>query len=485
MGQSNIDLAQLAYKQAQDNVAAAEKDLKTTKSLAENEIAKLKLGGENKSTVELDSAYANAKTRMATTLAILQDSIFLTEKIIGTKGQGTTDIPETERYKFNTSLNTSATADLQAANDLYSGLAFDAAHEQIDAALLATVKAADSMSALLVFLGSELQKITYFGPAIGEWIVKVTTESSSVTTSLTALNDIRKSIQDLLTGTVSDTETLILNYQLQIDAAENKHMTALNSLDKAKFDLDQSKTNAVNGNNNALAQVDIKKAALNSANSSLNLTKSPVRKVDLAPLAAQIAISKVAVEIAQNQYLDSELFSPIDGLVTFIYGKVGENVSLSETALKSFLTIQTDNLIVEASVPETDISKINPGDKVEMTVDAFDFTEKFQGSVVYIDPAETIIQGVVYYKIKTAFNLKDDRLKSGMTTNLNVETAKKSGVLIIPTRAVKYEDSIRYVEVLENGAPKKITIKTGIESDQFVEVTDGLKEGDKIITFVK
>ncbi|HRY91202.1 MAG TPA: hypothetical protein P5229_02570, partial [Candidatus Gracilibacteria bacterium] len=101
------------------------------------------------------------------------------------------------------------------------------------------------------------------------------------------------------------------------------------------------------------------------------------------------------------------------------------------------------------------------------------------------DPAETVIQGVVYYQIKTAFDLKDARLKSGMTTNLDIVTAQKDNVLIIPARAVKYEDSIRYVEVLVDGKPKKTTIKTGLESDQDVEVTSGLKEGDKIITFVK
>jgi RND family efflux transporter MFP subunit len=486
VGRSNIELAQIAYKQSQDNASAAEKDLATTKLLAENEIAKLKLGGKNESTIELESAYANAKTAMATTLGVMQDSMFLAAKIIGTNDLGTNDIPSGERYKFNTSLNTTATADLKAANDLYSSLTFDATNEEIDAAMTATIRAGNSVSALLVFLGSQLQSILYYGPAIGNWITQVTTQSTSLSTSLSSLNDISKTIQNLQTGTVSDTETLILNYQRQIDTAENAYATAVNSQDKAEFDLEQSKTNAQNSEKNAQAQVSIKESAKNAAAAALNLKKSPVRSVDLAPFAAQITLAKVAQEIAQTQYADSQLIAPIDGVVAFIYGKVGENVSLSEVSLSAFLTIQADNLIVEANVPETDVSKIKPGDKAEMTIDAFDFSEKFEGGVVYIDPAETMIQGVVYYQIKTAFDLKDERLKPGMTTNLNIVTAQKDNVLIIPARAVKYEDSIRYVEVLDNnGAPKKVTIKTGLESDQFVEVTDGLKEGDKIITFAQ
>lgn len=485
INQANIGLAEIAYKQAQDNAKASEKDLATTKSLAEKEIAKLKLGGTNINTVELDNAYANARTRMATMLAIMQDSMFLAEKIIGAKGLGTSDIPSIERSQFDTTLNTIATKDLDTANSLYSSLTYNSTQEEIDTALEASLKAANSVSALLVYLGDLLQKISYYGTAIGDWIVKVTTQSSTLTTSLTSLNEINKTIQNLKTGTAADTETAILNYQLKIDAAENAYTTALNTLDKAGFDLEQSKINADNSNKNAAAQVEIKQAALNAAQADLNLKKSPVRESDLAPLAAQIALSQVALEIAQNEYTDSQLFAPIDGLVTFIYGKVGQNVSISETALSAFLTIQADNLIVEANVPETDVSKIKAGDKVVMTIDAFDFTEKFEGSVVYIDPAETVIQGVVYYQIKTAFDLKDARLKSGMTTNLDIVTAQKDNVLIIPARAVKYEDSIRYVEVLVDGKPKKTTIKTGLESDQDVEVTSGLKEGDKIITFVK
>ena len=485
INQANIGLAEIAYKQAQDNATATEKDLATTKSLAEKEIAKLKLGGTNTNTVELDNAYANARTRMATMLAILQDSMFLADKIIGENGQGTTDIPQTERYKLLTPLYAATENNLETANKLYSSLTSGAAYEEIDSAIKATLDAANSDSSLLVFLGNELQKMVYMDSAIGDWIVKVTTQSSTLTTSLTSLNEINKTIQNLKTGTASDTETAILNYQLKIDAAENAYTTALNTLDKAGFDLEQSKINADNSNKNAAAQVEIKQASLNAAQADLNLKKSPVRESDLAPLAAQIALSQVALEIAQNEYTDSQLFAPIDGLVTFIYGKVGQNVSISETALSAFLTIQADNLIVEANVPETDVSKIKAGDKVVMTIDAFDFTEKFEGSVVYIDPAETVIQGVVYYQIKTAFDLKDARLKSGMTTNLDIVTAQKDNVLIIPARAVKYEDSIRYVEVLVDGKPKKTTIKTGLESDQDVEVTSGLKEGDKIITFVK
>ena len=485
INQANIELAELAYKQAQDDVDAAEKDLETTKALAEKEIAKLELGGSNVNTVALNSAYSKARANLDNAITSMQDSMFLAEEIIGVRGVGFSLLSSTKRRNLRITYYEPADADYQNALSLYNGLNLASIDEEIDDAIAASVKVASSVLLLLTQTGDELQSLSQLKTELENLVLEVSTHSTSLSTASLALNEIQATILNIKTGTVQDAETLILSYQLQIDAAANVYTTALNSLDRTEFDLTQSKLNAENSDNNAEAQVAIKKASLNSANAMLNLKKSPVRNVDLAPLLAQISQARIALEIAQNEHSESRLRAPIDGLVTFIYGKVGENISLSETALSAFLTIQVDNLIVEANVPETDISKIKPGDKIEMTIDAFDFTEKLDGTVIYIDPAETVIQGVIYYEIKAAFDLDDDRLKSGMTTNLDIITDKKENVLTIPARAIKYKDSIRYVEVLSNGAPKKVTIKTGLESDQYIEITEGLKEGDKIITFVK
>ena len=72
-------------------------------------------------------------------------------------------------------------------------------------------------------------------------------------------------------------------------------------------------------------------------------------------------------------------------------------------------------------IPETDIGKVAMGDAVSMTLDAFS-GETFTGTVFYIDPAETILQGVVDYKVKVSFNKPDTRLKSGLTANLDIQT---------------------------------------------------------------
>lgn len=482
---ANVELAEIAYKQAQENADAALKDLQTTTDLAEKEIAKLELGGSNVQTVALDNAYSEARAKTDALIASMQESIYLAEDILGINGVGYALITSSEKNRIERNYYNPADADYENAVDLYGDLTASSSQDDIDDAVGAAIMAGNSVLTLMTQIGIKLESITVTDTTLENLILSVTTKATSLSNGLVALTAAQTNILNIKVGSGTDIETLKLNYQLQIDAAQSKYNTALNALNKANYDLKQAELNAENAEENAQAQADMKKAALDAATATLALKKSPARDVDLATLAAQIEQARIALEIAENEYKDSQLIAPLDGVVTFIHGEVGENISLSETALSSFLTIQVNNLIVEANVPETDITKIEVGDKVEMTIDAFDFTEKFEGKVIYIDRAETVIQGVIYYGIKTAFDLEDERLKSGMTTNLDIVTDKKENVLIIPSRAIKYEDSTRYVEVLTNGNPKKVTITTGLESDQFTEVLTGLEEGDKIITFTK
>ncbi|MFC1747828.1 efflux RND transporter periplasmic adaptor subunit [Pseudomonadota bacterium] len=482
---ANVDLSEIAYKQAKENADAALKDLQTTTELAEKEIDKLQIGGSNVQTIALNAAYAEARTNLDIVMTSINDSMFVAEDTIGIRGSGTYLLPEVKKNQLKTSYYYDAEDDYNYAVEVYNDISGVASEEEIDDAMDASITAANSILILLTQIGAELQEVPSSSQALEDVILEISMQSSSLSGDLLTLTRLETEILNIKIGTGLDAETLILNYELQIDAAESKYNTAINNLNNATLDLKQAELNAENADNNAEANLAMKKAALDAASATLSLKKTPARSVDLATLAAQIKQAEIELEIAQNEHRDSQLVAPLDGLITFIYGKVGENISLSETALSAFLRIQVDNLMVEANVPETDITKIEVGDKVEMTVDAFDFTDKFDGTVIYVDPAETVIQGVIYYEIKAAFDLDNEELKSGMTTNLDIITDKKEDVLIIPARAVKYEDSIRYVEVLNNGTPKKEIIEVGLESDQFVEITSGLKEGDKIITFTK
>ncbi|MBN1494621.1 HlyD family efflux transporter periplasmic adaptor subunit [Candidatus Peregrinibacteria bacterium] len=482
---SNISLATLAYQIATDNKNAAYNEYLNTVALTTKELENLELTGDTKQSLALNNAYNSAKTLMDGLFPLMQDGFYVAEGIIGIRGSGYFLLDQHTKTQLKYNYHSPAQTDYNAARELYQTLTTESSTDEIDEVLAASIKAANSLLLLLSQTGYELERLPYDRTDLEELIKQVKAQSSSLSGAILNLQDAQNTISTLRTGSLQDIETLKLTYQLQIDAAENKYKQTENALLEAGHSLEQAKLNSEISIKNAEALAALKKAGLDSAQAGLELKKSPARNVDLAPLAAQASQAQIALLMAERDYKDSQIYSPINGKVTYVSGDVGENITVSETGLKSFITVHAADLIVEANVPETDIVKINKEDKVTMTIDAFDFTEKFYGEVITIDPAETVVQGVIYYKIKTAFTSKDERIKSGMTVNLEIETEKREDVLMLPVRAIKYEDSKKYVEIPGLQKPEKVYVTTGIENDQYAEVISGLNEGDKVITFIK
>ena len=200
----------------------------------------------------------------------------------------------------------------------------------------------------------------------------------------------------------------------------------------------------------------------------------------------KIQSAEANVRAIVSQINDTTLVSPIDGIVIGRSGDVGENVAMNAP----ILTVAKQNdLIIFSNVPESDIAKLSVGQKADITLDAFGDADIFTGTVTDIDPAATVIQDVVYYRIKLSFDNLDQRIKAGMTANIDVHTAEKNSVLMIPLRAVQFDGKQATTEVLldeTKGVTEKRNIIIGLSGDDgMTEVLSGLKEGEKVVTFSK
>jgi len=133
---------------------------------------------------------------------------------------------------------------------------------------------------------------------------------------------------------------------------------------------------------------------------------------------------------------------------------------------------------IEANVSETDISKIKLGNNIALTLDSLGPNEKFSGKVIKIDPAETVVSGVIYYKVTSVFDMEDARIKSGMTVNMDIETDKRENVLVLPYYLIKEKNDRKYILAKEENDVIEKEIKTGLEGEIMVEILDGLNEGD-------
>jgi len=103
-----------------------------------------------------------------------------------------------------------------------------------------------------------------------------------------------------------------------------------------------------------------------------------------------------------------------------------------------------------------------------------------------INPAEKIIEGVATYQVTLNFINRDERIKSGMTADVNILTAEKKNVLMIPSRTIIKKDGKKFVKLLIDQAGEKIieeiNIETGLKGiGGKIEIIKGLELGDQII----
>jgi multidrug efflux pump subunit AcrA (membrane-fusion protein) len=138
-------------------------------------------------------------------------------------------------------------------------------------------------------------------------------------------------------------------------------------------------------------------------------------------------------------------------------------------------------LEIEANVPEVDIGKVAAGNIVRITIDAFP-NETFTGKVRYIDPAETVVDGVTNFKIKVDFDTVDKRLKSGLTANLTIETLKKDNVVILPLYAISENASGTFVQKREGDKTILVPVTIGLRGyDGKVEILSGVQAGEVVL----
>ena len=232
---------------------------------------------------------------------------------------------------------------------------------------------------------------------------------------------------------------------------------------------------AYNAYQNALKNKDsaesAAQAAVAQAQANLNLQNASARPADLGIAEAEVAS-------AQAKLQNSEIIAPISGVITQQDAKIGQVASLG-TPLVSI--ISEGQFEVDAQVPETDIGKVAMGNIVVLSFDAFP-GETFKGKVFYIDPAETITQGVVDYKIKVSLDVPDPRMKSGLTANLGIQTKEDTAVLILPQYAILENDQGSFIETLSNNKVLTTPVQLGIQDDNGkVEIKSGVTEGEQVL----
>ena len=313
-------------------------------------------------------------------------------------------------------------------------------------------------------------------------------------------------------------------------ASEAALKAAQTNIDKAKADLERATLDWKRGqelykeNLIPKSDYDTRKATYDSAAAAYAQTESGV-----AQAKAQMQSSNR--RIAQNQAMlrrYSDVLSktvykaPYDGVVTYLPVREGESVvvGIQNQPGSTLMTIADVSVITaEVRVDETDIVNVKVGQPAEVSIDAIP-KKKFKGTVTEIgDNALLRTTGVATsqstsssqeakdFKVVVTLQEIPENLRPGLSATAKITTATRSNAVAIPIQALTIrqkgdleekkgkngvqaaepkskdaKEELQGVFVINAGKAQFRQVQTGITGTTDIEVTDGLKEGDEIIT---
>jgi RND family efflux transporter MFP subunit len=306
---------------------------------------------------------------------------------------------------------------------------------------------------------------------------EVKNQQQSLLSNINAITDVKKEIEN----SQIDIEDTNVSSVSQEDISEKNVDSANNALALAEKNLENIKTKNENEIFSLDREIEIQKILLKQTKQNHKKLISPPRNIDVAKLFASLQQQQALWKKARKNEKNTQIYSPINGVITDIQKEVGEYATPAEEVI----SIATESFQIKVNIPETDIIKVSVGNTVRITLDAFPPDKIFFGKVIQIDPAETIVQGVIYYEAIISLDTDPSPIKSGMTCDTEILTEKKSNILFISPEALHFENDQPFVFILKNEEKQKQKVTIGLEGEYSTEILAGLEEGQRVILYEK
>ena len=234
-------------------------------------------------------------------------------------------------------------------------------------------------------------------------------------------------------------------------------------------------------------ELDMAQETLSVAEAELEISEKALdliitqyeENIRLARIEVQGA--RAALDNVKAQLSFTTLTAPISGVVGSVSTQEGETVAAGFNAPTFVTIIDLGRLQVDAYVDEVDIGKIEIGQRATFTVDAFPARE-FSGRARAIYPKAVIQENVVNYVVVIEIDKPyEGVLRPEMTASVTIFFEKRMDMLGVPVKALKREGGRNVVYVWKNGKPELREIKVGRQEGQWIEVLDGLEEGQAVL----
>ena len=218
-----------------------------------------------------------------------------------------------------------------------------------------------------------------------------------------------------------------------------------------------------------------KKISKKAAGEASVLTDAEKQGIASSQQAAKLTLSQSADSLEEAK---AGIQAEFDGIVTSTEVAAGSAV---QEGAPMFSIADASKMCVDFKVSKYNLTSLQVGQKVTIT----SLDRKYQGSVTNIGKvAEKTEQGAAMATARVHIDNPDDNLIIGLDAKLKIELGKKTDVLKVPIAAVNSDSKGDFVYVFSKDKLQKKYVKTGISYKKNIEIIEGLKEGEKVVTTI-
>ena len=246
---------------------------------------------------------------------------------------------------------------------------------------------------------------------------------------------------------IAELDPSLLQTQIESNRANLARSQA--DLDRLKVSLEDAKTKLKRSESLAARKL-VAAQDLEAAQMAVRMAEAQVKSSEASLVQSQASLSQAEVNL-QHTVIEA----PITGIVIERAVDVGQTVAASMNAPTLF-TIAADlsKMQVNASVDESDVARIRPGQVVKFRVDAY--PDEFLGAISQVRLKPIVSQNVVTYATVIDVPNPQFKLKPGMTANVTIEIARRSDVMRVPAAAIRFRPTNDIFAALNQPVPPEM-----------------------------
>lgn len=277
-----------------------------------------------------------------------------------------------------------------------------------------------------------------------------------------------------------------LTLQASLETARKGVLDSQTNLNTMMDNRANSYDNPSTGEKYTQLEIDSIESAYQTSKLSFDAAEKKYVEADIAIAAASAAVAKT--QLAYDSTEDRVIKSPTIGTVSNMSIAPGTSVNAStngslvgETATPVLTIANFSSNEIVLALNESDISKVAVGQRATVDPDAID--SQYNAVVKRIDSIGHDDDGVIVYNVYLDILDPDEKLKSGMTVDVDIVTEEITNVLAVSTSAVKPYQGGRAVRIYNKQTKELeyIPVEVGVRGKKYTQILSGLEEGQRIV----